>query len=384
MGSVVSSDTIKSKGTKLLDIISNKVCGDDLCLNTLIMYKKASLTFNSISDFTASPFFTSGIGTEDDPYTISDITFVFTDEQKTMGEVIVIDGVDSSGQYVKLKNISIYGAETGIYIKNSSRITVENFNSKYTKVPIKVIGSSYLVIDRLYAVDPNYGVFFDRRTNAQNTHHNTIQNSFVKNSSRESFYVFGNYTTIKNNNIDLSQSRSIFFLSPFYGSVLSNNLITNSNMEAIHILGHKNSDTIPQIGMKVEGSQNIFIINNEIIGQNEDGIELQEGVIRSYVINNYIHDSNDGQNGISNGHINSIELFRYSNYNIIAYNTIEHMKGDTNSRGTSGNGIVMSENSNFNVIYSNKIIDIPGKKINLDLYGSIGNVVYNNELTDGL
>jgi len=319
----------------------------------------------------------SGMGTKQDPFLIKDLI----DSSGTNGFVI-----KDVTKFVKLENITIIGGSNGITIKNSQNIFLDKLEiHNTTGTSIILAGANNIIINNTKIMNPGKnGINVDQFFLPEKTFGNSITNSIINNSMDTSIILMGNNTKISNNDILNSKFRSIQILSPFANSIISENFIENSYMEAIHIVGYRNNGTVPEIGKNPVSSSQILVTNNEITNMHEDGIEFQEGVTNSTISNNYIHDSPLAVS-INEGHMNSIELWIHCDYNRIVNNTIQNTGGIPERHA---NGIIIAESS-FNLVEFNKISNVPGWGVVIlwdgDRLGwpiSVGNIVQNNKVFD--
>jgi len=298
-----------------------------------------------------SDFVKKGNGSRDDPYLIENLVL------KPFAEAIVVNNINV---YTQFKNIEITNPTNGIVIKNSSKIYFDNikiYNS--TKNGIFLQGSNNINFENVEIYNPQErGFNFDASYLPTNTFNNLIKNSLVDNSGDTSIFVFGNKTKILDNKILHSNWRSIFVYSPLSSSVISNNYIEDSYMEGIHLIGFKNQGTVPHVERSFHQSVNVTISNNELFNIHEDGIEFQQGVSQSIISGNFIHDSLVAESHNS-GHMNSIEIWKDSNQNIIEGNTIKNMGGLSERLA---NGIIIASSSH-NIVRQNQISNVPGAGI---------------------
>jgi len=317
----------------------------------------------------------SGMGTNLNPFLIKDLIV----SSETYG--IVIKDVT---KFVILENISIIGGSNGITIENSQNIFLDKLEiHNTTDTSIMLLGANNIIINNTKIMNPGKnGINVDQFFLPEKTFGNTITNSIINNSTDTSIILMGNNTKISNNDILNSKFRSIKILSPFANSLISDNYIENSYMEAILVIGYKNNGTVPEIGKNPASSSQILVTNNEIINMHEDGIEFQEGVTNSTISNNFIHDSPLAVS-VNEGHMNSIELWIDCNYNRIVNNTIQNTGGIPELHA---NGIIIAESS-FNIIEENSISNVPGWGVVILWDGnnwpiSVGNIVQNNKVFD--
>jgi len=298
-----------------------------------------------------SDFVIKGNGSQKNPYIIENLYL------NSFTEGIIVDNVNA---YTQFQNIEITKATNGIVIKKSSKIYFDNikiYNS--TKNGILLQGSNNIHFENVEIYNPQEkGFYFDASYLPTNTFNNTIINSLVDNSGDTSILVFGNNTKILDNKIIHSKFRSIFIHAPLSSSVISNNYIEDSYMEGIHLVGFQNRGIVPQIGRSFEQSVNITVSNNELFNIHEDGIEFQQGVSKSLISGNFIHDSPVAES-INMGHMNAIEIWKDSNENVIEGNTIKNMGGIPQRLA---NGILMACSSH-NLIQQNQISNLPGAGI---------------------
>jgi len=320
----------------------------------------------------------SGNGTQQNPFLITDLMII------TTAQGIYIKDIT---KYLKIENVFIIGSFNGIIIENSTNIVLENIQiHNSTDSSIILVGSNNIEIKNSTITNPGkYGIHGDPKILPEKMYNISIINSTIQNSTDTSIRIFGNNTMIKNNSIFDSNFRSILIHSPITNSVISENYIENSYMEAIHAVGFKNFASVPPIGRNSQSSSGISVINNEIFNMHEDGIEFQQGIHHSIIENNYIHDSLSAIS-INEGHMNGIELYGAlgsSDYNIIRNNTIYNIGGipEKNSQG-----IVIADSSN-NLIENNSISKIPGWGTVILWSGDNfpipeGNIIRNNTVFD--
>jgi len=323
---------------------------------------------------------TQGEGTRKNPYLIKDLE-IFPDSEH---QGIVIQDINL---FLKIINVNITGGFNGIIIKNSSNISLESINIKNSlKNGILLIGSNQIEINNVNIENvKGRGIFADPSQIPEKTFENSITGTEIKNSTETSILVFGNKTRIEDNKILNSKWRSIVITSPLSESIISNNYIENSYMEAIHLLGFKNNESVPEIGRNPESSKNIIIKNNEIFNTHEDGIEFQQGVTNSIISHNFIHDSPIAVSR-NTGHMNAIEMWNGSNHNVIENNVISNMGG---IQELLANGILLASSSN-NVVKDNEITNVPGAGIMISwskcclLEMPVNNTIYNNTVIDSI
>ncbi|MFQ5941272.1 MAG: right-handed parallel beta-helix repeat-containing protein [Nitrososphaerales archaeon] len=292
----------------------------------------------------------AGDGSQQNPFLIKDLTIT---PLSTHNGIVIIN----ISKFVKLSNIMITGGINGITIENSKNITVEKVTILNTSASgIVLLGASNIKIDNATIKDiPYRGIYTNTNHFPEKTFGNSITRSTIDNTGDSSILMFGNNTIISNNQVLNSKFRSIVVLSPFVNSVIADNYIENSQLEAIFAVGYQNLSILPTIGKSADKSTKLYIVNNEIKNMHEDGIELLEGVSNSVVTHNFIHDS-PLANSINFGHMNSLELFRNANNIELRHNIIANTGGDP---AKYANGITIAQ-SPSNVVDSNSITNVPG------------------------
>ena len=268
------------------------------------------------------------------------------------------------------------GTSRAIWIRNAENVTISNVTISNYETGI-MIEASQLVTIKDSRIENTHRAIETGRQTPQKLAYNSVENNMIRNSTDSAIVMFGNHTAILGNTVSDSHHRGIELISPFINSVIANNLINNTRMEAIHLFGYGNAPHTPEHGRHADVSRNAYVVNNTITNFYEDAIELQHEVNFSIVALNTISDS------LSSGHSNAIETYIDAQNNLICCNRIDGINAGTNRHDS--NGILITTNNN--VIHHNTITDVRGEAIRVlqNYHGAhitglvpVGNVIYNN------